>query len=106
YEHVMGCASVPGDDPRAAADACAWLLRDHAGPPEWQVTPYRPLSLAGAMPANRTVLPPLIRGYLRMGAAVCGPPAWDPAFRTDDVGRGLPMHRLERRFANRFKRAA
>ena len=106
YEHVMGCASVPADDIRAAADACAGLLRDHSAPPAWHVTPYRPLPLAGTSPASRTPMPPLIRGYLRMGASVCGPPAWDPAFRTADLVMVLPMHRLERRFANRFRRAA
>lgn len=106
YEHVMGCASVPANDPGYAADACARLLRDHAAPHEWRVTPYRPLPLDGANAAMRVALPPLVRGYLRMGAMVCGPPAWDQAFRTADVLMVLPMARLERRFANRFDRAA
>jgi putative hemolysin len=47
-----------------------------------------------------------VRGYLRMGATVCGPPAWDPAFRTADVVMVLPMLQLARRFAERFRRAA
>jgi putative hemolysin len=106
YEHVMGCASVPADDRRHAADACARLLRDHAAPPEWRVTPYRPLPLESANATSPRPLPPLVRGYLRMGASVCGPAAWDPAFRTADVVMVLPMQRLERRFANRFRRAA
>ena len=105
-EHVMGCASVPARDVRGAADACAWLLRDHTAPRAWRVTPYRPLSLAGAEPAGRPALPPLVRGYIRMGASVCGPPAWDPDFQTADVVMVLPMHRLARRFATRFRRAA
>jgi putative hemolysin len=41
-----------------------------------------------------------------MGAVVCGPPAWDPAFRTADVVMVLPMSRMARRFAERFQRAA
>src|SRR5689334_13923206 len=98
----MGCSRIPADAIRAAAAACAGLLHGHAAPPAWRVTPYRPLPLAGASPASRTPLPPLIRGYLRMGASVCGPPAWDRAFRTADVVMVLPIHRLERRFANRF----
>ena len=106
YEHVMGCASLPAHDPREAADACARLLRDHGAPHEWRVTPFRPLSLEGASATTPRPLPPLVRGYLRMGASVCGPPAWDPAFRTADVVMVLPMHRLERRFASRFRRAA
>jgi putative hemolysin len=103
YEHVMGCASIPED---GAADACARLLRDHPAPPEWRVTPNRPLALDGADPTRRVPFPPLIRGYLRMGAVVCGPPASDPAFRTADVVMVLPMQRMARRFAERFQRAA
>jgi putative hemolysin len=106
YEHVMGCASVPADDTRRAADVCARVLRDHAAPPEWRVTPYRPLPIEHANATSPSLLPPLVRGYLRMGASVCGPPAWDPAFRTADVVIVLPMQRLERRFADRFRRAA
>ena len=103
YEHVMGCASLPED---GAADACARLLRDHLAPPDWRVTPNHPLPLDGADPTRRVPYPPLIRGYLRMGAVVCGPPAWDPAFRTADVVMVLPMQRMARRFAERFQRAA
>jgi putative hemolysin len=103
YEHVMGCASFPED---GAADACARLLRDHPAPPDWVVTPNHPLPLDGADPARRVPYPPLIRGYLRMGAVVCGPPAWDPAFHTADVVMVLPMQRMPRRFAERFQRAA
>jgi putative hemolysin len=106
YEHVMGCASLPANDVRQAADACASLLREHTCPPEWRVTPHRPLPLEGADPSSHVPLPPLVRGYLRMGATVCGPPAWDPAFRTADIVMVLPMHRLERRFAARLRRAA
>lgn len=103
YEHVMGCASLPED---GAADACARLIRDHPAPSEWRVTPNRPLPLDGADPTRRVPYPPLIRGYLRMGAVVCGAPAWDPAFRTADVVMVLPMSRMARRFAERFQRAA
>ena len=31
--------------------------------------------------------PALVKGYLRLGAKVLGPPAWDPDFNTAD----LPM---------------
>ena len=41
-----------------------------------------------------------------MGAWVCGPPAWDEAFRTVDLLLVLPMARLDRRFAGRLLRAA
>lgn len=34
--------------------------------------------------------PPLIKGYLRAGAWICGEPAWDPDFNTADLPVLLP----------------
>ncbi len=106
HEHVIGCASIPATDPRQAAGVCARLLREHAGPHEWAVVPRRPLPLDDADRDAVIAVPPLVRGYLRMGATVCGPPAWDQEFRTADVVMLLPMSRLDARFAARFRRAA
>jgi putative hemolysin len=33
----------------------------------------------------RSALPPLLRGYLRLGAEIGGPPALDPAFAVADL---------------------
>ena len=51
-------------------------------------------------------MPPLLKGYLRLGAYVCGDPAWDPAFGTADLLVLLPMDRLSHRHASRLLRAA
>jgi putative hemolysin len=37
--------------------------------------------------------PPLIKGYLKLGAKICSAPAWDPDFNTADL---LTMLRLLR----------
>lgn len=108
HEHVMGCASIytaAGLGPVRAL--CADLLRDHAGPPELRCAPRRPLPL-GVLDDRvpRASLPPLIRGYLRMGAFICGPPALDDAFGTADLLMLLPMSRLDQRYAQRLLRAA
>ena len=52
-------------------------------------------------PADKAV-PPLIKGYLRCGAWVCGNPAWDPDFNTADLLMLLPMSRLDGRYARHF----
>jgi putative hemolysin len=104
--YVIGCASIfAGDDPRSAAAICQILLRDHRGPTEWRVVPRRAFALldTGATPAE---LPALIRGYLRLGAWVCGPPAWDPDFGTVDLLLLLPVSRIPTRYARRLARAA
>jgi putative hemolysin len=47
-------------------------------------------------------VPPLIKGYVRCGAWVCGEPAWDPDFNTADFLMLLPMSRLDSRYARHF----
>ena len=51
------------------------------------------------MPA---AVPPLIKGYLRLGAYVCGDPAWDPDFNTADLLMLLPLSRVDKRYARHF----
>jgi putative hemolysin len=107
YEHVIGCASFPlADDVATAARVRARLWRDHASPPELRAVPYTPLLLPDVPYDADTYLPPLIKGYMRLGAWVCGEPAWDPAFQTADFLVMLAVARLDRRYARRFLRAA
>ena len=90
---MLGCASMPmhwpGVPRHGAAAAAVWhQLRDpHLAAPEWQVQPLHPLPLAElSEPLSVPVeAPALIRGYLRMGAQLLGPPAWDPQFNTADL---------------------
>jgi putative hemolysin len=107
HEHVIGCASIPAvDGGRGAASLYRRLARDHLCPPEWRVLPRRPLPLDQLADDVDATIPPLLRGYLRMGAFVCGPPAWDPDFRCADVLVLLPMRRLRQRYRSHLLRAA
>ncbi len=47
-------------------------------------------------------LPSLIKGYLRLGAVVCGPPALDREFGTADFLVLLDMRRLSSEYLRRF----
>jgi putative hemolysin len=107
HEFAVGCASIGlGDDPRSAAALCRRLVREHASPPDWRVFPRRPLPWDAQHGEVCAPLPPLVKGYLRLGAWVCGDPAWDPAFHTADLLLLLPMERLSQRHAARLLRAA
>ncbi len=107
HEFVVGCASIElGDDMRPAAALCRRLVREHLGPPAWRVFPRRPLPCDPPADVDAAPLPPLLKGYLRLGALVCGEPAWDPAFNTADVLLLLPLERIDRRHAARLLRAA
>jgi putative hemolysin len=90
---MLGCASMPmhwpGVPRHGAAAAAVWhqLREQHLAAPGWQVQPHHPLPLAELSEplAAPVEAPALIRGYLRMGAQLLGPPAWDPLFNTADL---------------------
>ena len=51
-------------------------------------------------------IPPLIKAYLRVGAWVCGEPAWDPDFNTADLLMMLSLSRVDQRYVKHFMRNA
>jgi putative hemolysin len=106
YDYLMGCASIPLTDSPGAADAVWQAVRaKHLGPPEWRVFPKTPLpSFAPPSAGIRPDLPALLKGYLRLGAQVCGDPAWDPVFNTADLFLLLGIDRISARYAQHFIR--
>lgn len=102
YEYLMGCASIGMADGGHNAANLFNALRDRMASVEYHVFPRHPLPvdlLADGRPAE---IPPLLKGYLRAGAEVCGAPAWDPDFNTADLLILLPMRRLDERYARHF----
>jgi len=104
-DFLIGCASIGTDDGgHLAASICRRLLQNHLGPAEHRVAPRRAFVLEGWREVTDFRMPPLIRGYLRLGAYVCGDPAWDSDFRTADLLLMLPLAQLSRRHAERLQR--
>jgi putative hemolysin len=87
----MGCASIHGADAAELSAIQEMVCRRFLTGPELRVTPRRGFEI---LPCSSTkeidetgvfrMLPPLLKGYLRMGARVCGPPAYDRQFGTTD----------------------
>lgn len=103
YDYLIGCASISmADGGHLAASLYRDLEKNHLSPIEWRVRPRCPLPLdAYTQPASGD-LPPLIRGYLRLGAHIGGEPAWDPDFNSADLFIMLPMARINQRYARHF----
>lgn len=106
---MIGCASIPlGSDGTGAAGLWEHLRHTHLAPPQWQVTPSiaLPLDHAPARPVTcdlpRAVAPPLIKGYLRCGARLLGPPALDVDFHTADLPMMLRVADLAPRYRRHF----
>lgn len=107
FEAMFGCASIPMAHQHTAHGAAAvsiWnqLRATHLAPIEHQVFPRRPLPLH-QLDADLAVEPPaLVKGYLRLGAKVLGPPAWDPKFNTADLPIMARLEELPGRYRKRF----
>jgi putative hemolysin len=102
YDHLIGCASISMADGGHAAASLYKRLGEHMSPLEYRVFPRCPLPLEALRNDLPAELPPLIKGYLRAGAYVCGEPAWDPDFNTADLPILMPMSRLNGRYARHF----
>ncbi len=90
---MFGCASLHGTDPDALAAPLTWLWHNHLAPPA-----LRPRALADRYVEMRRMdprridvravlndLPPLIKGYLRLGGFVGDGAVIDHQFNTTDV---------------------
>ena len=102
HDYLIGCASISMADGGHAAASLFSRLGAYMSPLEYRVFPRCPLPLAALKNDLPAVLPPLIKGYLRIGANVCGEPAWDPDFNTADLPVLMPMSRLDGRYAKHF----
>ena len=102
-KYLAGCASVPLDSGSLNLGALrAELISKHLAPADFRVEPIRGLQSLGDPTGSRPVAPALLKGYLRLGAWVCGEPAWDPDFDSADFFVLLPIERMAPRYAQHF----
>jgi putative hemolysin len=100
---MVGCASISmRDGGHCAASVWQQLRQTHLAPIEWQVRPRLPLPVESLRSDLKVEPPPLIKGYLRCGAKVLGPPAWDPDFNTADLPLLLRLCDLPARYRRHF----
>ncbi len=104
---MIGCASIPMlHNGVASGDMAASIWRKvqatHLAPIEYHVRPRLPLPVE-QLDASLEVEPPaLIKGYLRLGAKVLGPPAWDPDFNSADLPMMMRIADLPSRYRKHF----
>lgn len=105
YEHMIGCASVPmNDGGHTAASLYTQLKEKYMAPAEYRVFPHVHLPIESLNTKVKADCPPLIKGYLRLGAQICGEPAWDSYFNTADMLVMLSLSNMSKRYAAHFLR--
>jgi putative hemolysin len=108
--HMFGCASLHGADPLLHSAELSYLYHHHLAPLELRASalpehhvPMNQLPAASIdTRAAARALPPLIKGYLRVGAMVGDGGFVDHQFNTVDVFVIMPVDRITSRYAARF----
>ncbi|MEV0411738.1 GNAT family N-acyltransferase [Streptomyces sp. NPDC050448] len=103
HNWLAGCCSLPlADGGVLAAATRESVLTRNLAPEEYRVTPHLPWNPEGITFPARMELPPLLRGYLRLGAWVCGEPALDAEFGCADLYVLLSLRRTNPRYLKHF----
>jgi putative hemolysin len=103
YETMLGCASVAmADGGHYAANLYCGLRENAMTAQEYRAFPHTPLPVDELQTGAAVTPPPLIKGYLRLGAKICGAPAWDPDFNTADFLTLLRLSEINARYARHF----
>jgi putative hemolysin len=107
---MIGCASFAGTDPATHAEALSFLHHTALAPEEWRVRAHEHMRVDMNMIPREAVnaraalkaLPPLIKGYLRVGAYVGDGAVIDHQFGTTDVFIIMPVEAIKSRFFAHF----
>jgi putative hemolysin len=107
---MIGCASFPGTDPSAHALALSYLHHTALAPEDWRVRAHDHLRVDMNMMPPEAVnaraavkaLPPLIKGYLRLGAYIGDGAVIDHQFGTTDVLIVVPVEAMNTRYFVHF----
>lgn len=107
---MIGCASFAGTVPAKHAEALTFLNTHAKVRGEWHIAPLPGRHVSMDMMPEEAIdlksaiskLPPLIKGYLRLGAAFGDGAVVDPIFKTVDVMVVLPVEHIKQRYKSYY----
>ena len=107
---VFGCASFPGLDIQAYQNALAYLHKNHLSPPNIcpKALPTFSVSMDYSVDENITMrdimrsIPPLIKGYLRVGSYVGEGAYIDKTFNTIDICIVMLRENISQRYYKHY----
>lgn len=110
FRYLIGCASLPMMEQDALNRVYSWLhrrgmLTDEFGVrplPNRQVEGLKLVDITEREKEIRRIIPPLLKGYGRLGAKLAVQPAYDPVFSTYDWFVVLETSRVMRRYQRHF----
>lgn len=107
---LCGCASFAGTTPAIHALPLSYLHHFARAKGEWAVRGHKPNRITMDLMPSEAIhvrdallaMPPLIKGYLRVGAFFGEEAVIDPIFGTTDVFVILPVEHIAPRYINHF----
>ncbi len=112
--YLFGCASLHTHDSEEISEIYSYLKSRYFSEEKYRVYPLQKCIVPGlkddiVVKDSRSILkkiPPLVKGYFRLGALVCGDPALDTEFGTTDFFILLPTDQITRRYQNHYQKTS
>lgn len=102
-DYLMGCASIPLNDGYSRAVAIINHLREkHFTPECTRAEPKHHMPRIEVDMEGRSLVPPLLKAYLRIGVKVCGEPCLDKEFNVADALILLGRNDINQRYLRHF----
>lgn len=101
--YLVGCSSLPTQEPEAGWSVYARLSRTHLSPPDRRTQPLPGWECPASAASDAVFpIPKLMQAYLALGAEICGPPARDRQFGTIDFLTLMDLDALHPAAKRRF----
>jgi putative hemolysin len=109
---MFGCASIPGTDPSQHSQALSYLYHNHLAPPEIRVralaSRYIEMNVLepGSYDPRKAMarVPPIIKGYLRLGGFVGDGAVIDSEFGSTDVFITVKTEIITEKYIRHYER--
>jgi putative hemolysin len=111
HRYLFGCVSLPMDCLNEMHAIYSVLKNDGVISEEYQIYPLESHRIPSLKVVEteqldarriRKMLPPLLKGYQRLGAKIAGEPAIDLVFKTIDFFVVLDTENISRKYRNHF----
>ncbi len=110
-KYLFGCGSLHTHDVQEVSEIYTYLKSKYYADEKYRVYPVQKCIVPGLrddvdLCDTREImkkLPPLLKGYFRLGAVICGEPALDSDFGTTDFFVLLPTDQITKRYQNHYQ---
>ncbi len=110
-KYLFGCGSLHTHNSDEISEIYSYLKSRYFSDEKYRVYPLPKCAVPGlrddiVVEDSRSIMkkiPPLLKGYFRSGALVCGDPALDTEFGTTDFFILLPTDQITKRYQNHYK---